>query len=87
MAFITLVFAGQMNQAHLAGVGLANTLFNVAVTSVSSGYSSIFETYGPQVHGRSERKSELGTVLFKCLLPSELNYRGSVPELGVHHRP
>ena len=68
MAFITLIFAGQMSQAHLAGVGLANTLFNVAVTSVSSGYSSIFETYGPQVHGRSDRKSELGTVLFKCLL-------------------
>ena len=71
MAFITLVFAGHMNQAHLAGVGLTNTLFNVAVTSVSSGYSSIFDTYGPQVHG-SEKKSELGTLLFKCLLQGTL---------------
>ena len=66
-----ICWSDEPNQAHfkfMAGVGLANTFFNVAVTSVSSGYSSIFEAYGPQVHGRSKRKSDLGTVLFKCLL-------------------
>ena len=49
MAFVTLIFAGQIGEAHLAGVGLANTLYNIVVTSVSTGYSSVFDTYGPQV--------------------------------------
>ena len=50
MAFVTLIFAGQIGEAHLAGVGLANTLYNIVVTSVSTGYSSVFDTYGPQVN-------------------------------------
>jgi len=49
MSFVTLLFAGQIGQSHLAGVGLANTLYNIIVTSVSTGYSSVFDTYGPQV--------------------------------------
>ena len=67
LAFVTVLFAGNINQAHLDGVGLANTLFNVVVMSVSSGYSSVFDTYGPQVYGSSE-PGELVTVLVKCLL-------------------
>ncbi|KAL5263223.1 hypothetical protein ACHWQZ_G008565 [Mnemiopsis leidyi] len=67
LAFVTVLFAGNINQAHLDGVGLANTIFNVVVMSVSSGYSSVFDTYGPQVYGSSE-PGELATVLVKCLL-------------------
>ena len=64
MPFITVIFAGNINQAHLDGVGLANTIYNVVALSVSSGYSSVFDTYGPQVHGSAE-SSELGTVLVR----------------------
>ena len=71
MAFITLLFAGHIDKAHLDGVGLANTLYGVFVLAVSSGYSSVFDTYGPQVHGSAE-SSELGTVLVKCLLQGGL---------------
>ena len=71
MPFITVIFAGNINQAHLDGVGLANTIYNVVALSVSSGYSSVFDTYGPQVHGSAE-SSELGTVLVKCLLQGGL---------------
>ena len=65
MAFITLMFAGHISPAHLAGVGLANTLFNLIVVPVSAGYASVFDTYGPQVHSC---KGELGTVFLKCIL-------------------
>ena len=65
MAFITLMFAGHISPAHLAGVGLTNTLFNLIVVPVSAGYASVFDTYGPQVYGC---KGELGTVFLKCLL-------------------
>ncbi|XP_063683655.1 uncharacterized protein LOC134818153 [Bolinopsis microptera] len=65
MAFITLMFAGHISPAHLAGVGLTNTLFNLIVVPVSAGYASVFDTYGPQVYGF---KGELGTVFLKCLL-------------------
>ena len=53
MAFVTLVFAGQISEAHLTGVGLAITLNNLVIASVSTGYSSVFDTYGPQVLGYS----------------------------------
>ena len=49
LPFVTVLFAGNINQAHLDGVGLANTIYNVVVMSVSQGYSSVFDTYGPQV--------------------------------------
>ena len=62
-----MLFAGKMNQAHLNGLGLATTLYNVVVTAISCGYSSVFDTYGPQVYG-SENPGELGTVLQACLL-------------------
>jgi Na+-driven multidrug efflux pump len=67
MPLITVLFAGTISQAHLDGVGLATTMFNLLVQSMCAGYSSVFDTYGPQVYGSSER-SELGTVLLKCLL-------------------
>ena len=39
----------------------------MVVTAISCGYSSVFDTYGPQVYG-SENPGELGTVLQACLL-------------------
>lgn len=71
MAFTTLLFAGQIDKAHLDGVGLANSLYGAFILSLSSGYSSVFDTYGPQVYGSGE-KAELGTVLVKCLLQGGL---------------
>ena len=71
LPFITILFAGKINQAHLDGVGLANTIYNVVVMSASFGYSSVFDTYGPQVYA-SDDSSELGTVLVKCLLQGGL---------------
>ena len=71
MPLMSVIFAGNIDQAHLDGVGLATTMFNVVVTSMSTGYSSVFDTYGPQVYGSSQR-SELGTVLLKCLLQGAL---------------
>ena len=67
MPLMTVIFAGSISQAHLDGVGLATTLFSVLLSATSSGYSSVFDTYGPQVYGSTER-GELGTVLMKCLL-------------------
>ena len=75
MAFVTLMFAGQIDQAHLTGVGLAITLYNIIICSVSIGYSSMFDTYGPQVHESDKlKRGELGTVLQKCLLQGLLSY-------------
>ena len=70
MAFITIMFAGHLGPAHLAGVGLANTLFNLVVVPISAGFSSVFDTYGPQVHGS---KGELGTLFLKCLFQGWLS--------------
>ena len=67
LSLVTTVFAGNISKAHLDGVGLATTLFNVVVTSFSSGYSSVFDTYGPQVYASSD-PGELVTVLMRCLL-------------------
>ena len=65
--FVTIYFAGTLSQAHLDGVGLAITLYNVCARSLTSGYSFVFETYGPQVYGPSQ-SGELSSVLVKCLL-------------------
>ena len=70
-AFVTILFAGNLSQAHLDGVGLANTLLNVVVLSLSIGYTSVFHTYGAQVYGSSE-PGELVTILVKCLLQGVL---------------
>ena len=67
LSFVTVLFAGNINKAHLDGVGLANTLFNIVVLSLSQGYSYVFDTFGPQVYG-SSRPGELTTCLIKCLL-------------------
>ena len=67
LSFVTIFFAGTISQAHLDGVGLANTLYNIVVMSFSEGYSSVFERFGPQVYGSSE-PAELTTCLMKCLL-------------------
>ena len=64
---ITVFFAAHISQAHLDGVGLATTLFNVVFISMAGGYSTVFDTYGPQVYG-SPKRNEFGTVLVKCLL-------------------
>ncbi|KAL5258948.1 hypothetical protein ACHWQZ_G009427 [Mnemiopsis leidyi] len=68
---ITILFAGSISQAHLDGVGLADTLFSLMMISTSNGYSTVFDTYGPQVYGSTER-NEIGTVLVKCLLQGSL---------------
>ena len=67
LSFVTILFAGTISQAHLDGVGLTCTLYNVCIMSVSQGYGYVFETYGPQVYGPS-KSGELTTVLMKCLL-------------------
>ena len=67
LSFVTILFAGNITKAHLDGVGLANTLFNIVVLSLSQGYSYVFDTFGPQVYG-SSRPGELTTCLIKCLL-------------------
>ena len=67
MSFVTILFAGTISQAHLDGVGLAMTLYNIFAVSVAAGFSFVFETYGPQVYGPS-KSGELTTVLMKCLL-------------------
>ena len=68
---ITILFAGSISQAHLDGVGLADTLFSLMLISTSNGYSTVFDTYGPQVYG-SPKRNELGTVMVKCLLQGAL---------------
>ena len=67
VGFISVVFAGTINQAHLDGVGLATTLYNIVSYSFSRGYTYTFETFGPQVYGSSD-PGELTTCLMKCLL-------------------
>ena len=67
LSFVTILFAGNITKAHLDGVGLANTLFNIVVLSLSQGYSYVFDTFGTQVYG-SSRPGELTTCLIKCLL-------------------
>ena len=67
LPFISLVFAGNINKSHLDGVGLAHTLINILVASLSQGYARIFHTFGPQVYGSAE-PGELTTCLIKCLL-------------------
>ena len=67
LPFVTILFAGNINKAHLDGVGLANTLFNIVVLSLSQGYSYVFDTFGPQVYS-SSKPEELTTCLIKCLL-------------------
>ena len=67
MGFISVIFAGTISQAHLDGVGLATTLYNIVSYSFSRGYTYTFETFGPQVYGSSE-PGELTTCLMKCLL-------------------
>lgn len=68
MAFVTLIFAGQLGQAYLDGVGLANTLLNLLVIPVTAGYASVFDTYGPQVYAVRARGQGLSEVFWKCLL-------------------
>ena len=48
MLLVTMVFAGKLNQSHLDGVGLANTIYGVCVAAFAFGYSTVFDTYGPQ---------------------------------------
>ena len=84
-AFVTIFFAGTLSQAHLDGVGLANTLLNVVVLSLSLGYTSVFDTYGPQVYGSQEPR-ELVTVLVKCLLQGALVHLAILgPYLNLVH--
>eukprot|EP00116_Pleurobrachia_bachei_P003299 sb/3463561/ len=72
--FVTVMFAGGIDKTHLDGVGLANTLYNIIVVSVSAGYSTTFDTYGPPVFGDSTKRKELGFVLVKCILQGALVY-------------
>ena len=67
LSFVTILFAGNIDKAHLDGVGLANTLFTIVVLSLSQGYSYVFATFGPQLYG-SSRPGELTTCLIKSLL-------------------
>ena len=72
VSFVTVIFAGHINKAHLAGVGLTNTLYNTVVMSLSQGYLYVFDTYGPQVFGSDSQSGEVTNVLFKCVLQGAL---------------
>ena len=48
-SFVTVLFAGRIDENHLNGIGLASTIFNLVLTSLVFGYMTVFETYGPQV--------------------------------------
>ena len=85
LAFITVLFAGNINKAHLSGVGLAQSINTIVVMSLSQGYSYVFETYGPQVFGSSESR-EVTNVLMKSLLQGAmLNLIVLGPYLNVVH--
>ena len=36
-------------KAHLDGLGMASTVWAVVVLSMTAGYETVFDTYGPQV--------------------------------------
>ena len=85
LTFITVLFAGNINKAHLSGVGLAQSINTIVVMSLSQGYSYVFETYGPQVFGSSESR-EVTDVLMKSLLQGAmLNLIVLGPYLNVVH--
>ena len=85
LAFMTVLFAGNINKAHLSGVGLAQSINTIVVLSLSQGYSYVFETYGPQVFGSSESR-EVTNVLVKSLLQGAmLNLIVLGPYLNVVH--
>jgi len=65
---VTLVYAGMINKDMQSGVGLANTVYNVFQNAIMFGYSSVMDTYGPQVFGSLNERQHLGTVLIKVLL-------------------
>ena len=84
-AFIAVLFAGNINRAHLSGVGLAQSINSIVVMSLSQGYSYVFETYGPQVFG-SSKSIEVTNVLMKSLLQGAmLNLIVLGPYLNVVH--
>ena len=68
--FATVLFAGRIDKNHLDGIGLANTIFNVVVTSLVAGYTTVFDTYGPQVRHRNSFPSLNINLKFvsSCLL-------------------
>ena len=85
LACMTVLFAGNINKAHLSGVGLAQSINTIVVMSLSQGYSYVFETYGPQVFGSSESR-EVTNVLMKSLLQGAmLNLIVLGPYLNVVH--
>lgn len=74
LAFITLIFAGHLGPAMLAGVGLGNTMYNVLLWSVLWGFTSALDTFGPQVYASSDKKFHLGTVALKIGLQGFVVY-------------
>ena len=74
LAFITLIFAGHLGPAMLAGVGLGNTMYNVLLWSVLWGFTSALDTFGPQVYASSDKKHHLGTVTLKIGLQGFVVY-------------
>ena len=68
LALVTIINAGMIDEDTLAGVGLANTVYNVFQFSMMYGYSSVMDTYGPQVFGSITERQHLGTVLIKVWL-------------------
>ena len=74
LAFITLIFAGHLGPAMLAGVGLGNTMYNVLLWSVLWGFTSSLDTFGPQVYASSDKKHQLGTVAMKIGLQGFVVY-------------
>ncbi|KAL5252742.1 hypothetical protein ACHWQZ_G015491 [Mnemiopsis leidyi] len=65
-SFVTTLYAGRVGKDHLDGIGLSNTMWSTVVFSFTIGYSTVFDTYGPQVYG-SKQKEELSTVALKCI--------------------
>ena len=74
LAFITLIFAGHLGPAMLAGVGLGNTMYNVLLWSVLWGFTSALDTFGPQVYSSPDKKFQLGTVTLKIGLQGFVVY-------------
>ena len=68
LAFTTLIFAGHESPETLAGVGLGNTMYNVLLWSILWGFTSSFDTFGPQVYSVLEKRSQLGSVALKITL-------------------
>ena len=66
-AQVLLYFAAQMGDNYLAGIGLGSAVYGKTLAMFMLGFSSVFDTYGPQMCGKKKEK-ELGQLLVKILI-------------------